>query len=129
MNYHTEVELRFADLDAYGHVNNATYFTFLETARVKLFRESFIDFMKQGLLFVVARAECDFKRPITLDDRLMVHLKLVPKGRTSFLVEYQLDNGSDKLFALAKTVMVALNQETGSPTALPESFLQLLPKD
>ena len=33
------IESRFSDLDAYGHVNNAVYFTYLETARVKLFSD------------------------------------------------------------------------------------------
>jgi acyl-CoA thioesterase FadM len=35
-DFSTDVEVRFVDLDAYGHVNSATYFTYLETARTKL---------------------------------------------------------------------------------------------
>ena len=41
--YSTPIELRFSDLDLYGHVNSVIYFTYLETARVKLFAELFTD--------------------------------------------------------------------------------------
>ena len=39
--YSTTIELRFSDLDLYGHVNSVVYFTYLETARVKLFKDFF----------------------------------------------------------------------------------------
>ncbi|MFO7812351.1 MAG: thioesterase family protein, partial [Pelovirga sp.] len=56
--YTTSIDIRFADLDAYGHVNNAIFFTYLEHARVKMFQEYFGAFLDSSLLFLVVRAEC-----------------------------------------------------------------------
>ena len=52
-----EIDMRWADLDAYGHVNNAVIFSYLETARVKLLLEPGIDLMQGALQTLVAGAE------------------------------------------------------------------------
>ncbi|MBE0501656.1 MAG: acyl-CoA thioesterase [Desulfuromonadales bacterium] len=120
------VELRFADLDAYGHVNNAIYFTLLETARTKLFYEKFIEFMAQSLLFLVVKAECEYKLPIELKDKVIVTLEMARVGHSSFDIEYLLHNGDDKIFARAKTVMVCYDGKLKRTVRIPQSFKQLI---
>ncbi len=120
------IETRFADLDAYGHVNNATYFTYLETARTKLFYDKFIEFMDQSLLFLVVKAECEYKLPIELKDEVIVSLGMARVGNSSFDIEYVLHNGNGKIFGLAKTVMVCYDGKVKKPTRIPESFKQLM---
>ena len=120
------VELRFADLDAYGHVNNATYFTLLETARTKLFHDQFIEFMDQSLLFLVVKAECEYKLPLELKDKLIITLEMVRIGNSSFDIDYVLHNGNGKVFGLAKTVMVCYDGKAKKTTRIPESFKQLV---
>ncbi len=120
------VELRFADLDAYGHVNNATYFTLLETARTKLFHDKFIEFMEQSFLFLVVKAECEYKLPIELKDELIITLEMARVGNSSFDIDYVLHNGDDKVFGLAKTVMVCYDGKAKKTTRIPESFKQLM---
>ncbi|OGH02737.1 MAG: hypothetical protein A2600_14165 [Candidatus Lambdaproteobacteria bacterium RIFOXYD1_FULL_56_27] len=121
--FHSSIEIRFADLDAYGHVNNAVYFTYLESARTKAFSAKFIDFMNAGLFFVVARAECDYKKPILLEDETVeIDFTIQSLGRTSFEVVYDLKGKQGQLFAKAKTVMVALDAKKGGPVAIPESI-------
>lgn len=124
--YETEIELRFSDLDAYGHVNNSTYLTFMETARTKIFQEHFIDFMASGIYFVVVRVECDYKRPIRFGEKVLVDVTVPKFSKTSFDVEYEIHDGEGKISAIAKTVMVCITQEKHQPTALPESFKRLV---
>ncbi len=124
--YSIPIELRFADLDAYGHVNNATYFTYLETARTKLFYDKFIEFMNQSLLFLVVKAECEYKLPIELEDEVIVSLEMARVGNSSFDISYVLHNGNGKVFGLAKTVMVCYDGKAKKTTRIPESFKQLL---
>ena len=124
--YSVPVELRFADLDAYGHVNNAVYFTLLETARTKLFHDRFIEFMKQSLLFLVVKAECEYKLPIELKDVVIITLEMARVGNSSFDIHYELHNGNGKVFGLAKTVMVCYDGKAKKPTRIPESFKQLM---
>lgn len=122
----TDIEVRFADLDAYGHVNNATYFTYLETARTKLFMEKFVKFMDEGLLFLMAKAECEYRKPIGLADRVVVSMAVARVGNSSFDIDYAVHNGSGVTFAAAKTVMVCFDRNLGRSVSIPESFRQAL---
>lgn len=117
--YTTPIEIRFIDLDAYGHVNNALYFTYLETARVKLFQERFGGFLESGLMFLVVRAECDFRLPIELNDPLQITIYVDHVKFTSFDFSYQLHDGCGRVFAEAKTVMVCYDPKIKKPVAIP----------
>ena len=121
-----EIEVRFADLDAYGHVNNACFLTYLEIARVKGFHQNFVDFMDKGLYFVVARVSCDYKKPILLDDRVIVDFEIPKFGRVSFDVLYELHNGAGTIFAKAKTTMVTLDSQTKKTMSIPASVIEAL---
>ncbi|OGT97893.1 MAG: hypothetical protein A2X80_01630 [Geobacteraceae bacterium GWB2_52_12] len=120
--YSTPIELRFSDLDAYGHVNSAVYFTYLETARVKLFHDFFKKASEQGIFTVVARAECDFKIPVMLYDVLIVTLHVAKTGRSSFDLEYRLHDGKEKTYATARTTMVCFDSINNVTVPIPESI-------
>ncbi len=122
MKLSTEIEVRFADLDAYGHVNNAVYFTYLETARVKLFQESFASLMASGILFLVVEASCRYRRPIELNDRLVIDINTEELGRSSFTLGYILHDGQGKEYATARTVMVCYDAKASKTTGLPEDM-------
>ncbi len=117
--YTTPIEIRFIDLDAYGHVNNALYFTYLETARIKLFQERFGGFLESDLMFLVVRAECDFRQPIELNDPLQISIYVDQVKFTSFDFSYRLHDGAGKVFAEAKTVMVCYDPKSKKPVAIP----------
>lgn len=117
------IEVRFADLDAYGHVNNATYFTYLEIARTRLHRERFRVAGRQGLLFMVVRAECEYRQPIEFGDRVVIDMGVERVGHSSFDLAYTLHDAAGRTFATAKTVMVCFDPELGKTTAIPAGFL------
>lgn len=123
--YTTPIDIRFADLDAYGHVNNALYLTYLEQARIRLFQEHFGAFLDSGLMFLVVRAECDYHLPIAMNDPLQVTVSPGPIRRTSFTFSYRLDDGADRLYAEAKTTMVCYDPERRRPVALPPEMKAL----
>lgn len=120
--YSTSIELRFSDLDAYGHVNSAVYFTYLETARVKLFDRFFREVTEKGIFTVVARAECNFKIPIMLYDEIVVTLWIGKMGRSSFDIEYRLHDGGEKTYAIASTTMVCFDNVKKATMPIPESI-------
>lgn len=126
--FSTAIDIRFADLDAYGHVNNAIYFTYLEHARVRMFQEYFGAFLDSNLLFLVVRAECDYRLPITLNDSLQITLKVEQLRHSSFTFTYLLHDGGGREFATARTVMVGYDPQAKKPAALPvkmrETFAQ-----
>jgi acyl-CoA thioester hydrolase len=120
------IEVRFADLDAYGHVNNATYFTYLEVARTKLFLERFLHFMHRGLLFLVVRAECEYRKPIEFPAPVIVTLTVDRLGNSSFDLDYLLHDDAGTTYATARTVMVCFDRTLGRAVSLPEEFKTLL---
>ncbi|MFK5927766.1 MAG: thioesterase family protein [Desulfuromusa sp.] len=118
-NFNIPIEIRFVDLDAYGHVNNALFFTYLETARVKLFQQYFGAFLDSELMFLVVRAECDYRLPIELNDPLQIAISIDQVRHSSFNFSYRMHNGAGKNFAEAKTVMVCYDPRIKKPVAIP----------
>jgi len=115
----TPIEIRFADLDAYGHVNNALFFTYLEIARIKSFQQYFGEFLENQLMFLVVRAECDYRLPIEMNDLLQVTVRTERVRRSSFDFSYRMHDGAGKIFAEAKTVMVCYDPKIKKPVAIP----------
>jgi acyl-CoA thioester hydrolase len=118
--YSTPIELRFSDLDLYGHVNSVVYFTYLETARVKLFKDFFRDLTEKQIFTLVARAECDYKLPILFGDELIVSVVVARIGTTSFDLEYRLHDGSETTYATARTTMVCFDNVRKVTVPVPE---------
>lgn len=114
-----EIEVRFSDIDAYGHVNNAVFFTYLETARTRLFLEKFIEFGDDGLLFLVAKAECEYRKPIDLADRVIVSMHIARIGNSSFDIDYRLHDNNGTTYAEANTVMVCYDRKQNRPVSVP----------
>jgi len=123
-----KVHVRWDDQDAFGHVNNAKYLTYMQEARVDMF---WIDRKKQGkdVIFsdmVVARAEVDYLLPI-YDGGFDIDVKLWVSriGNSSFDMTYELI--SDKgLHARGKTVQVAVDIESKKARRLNAAEKKLL---
>lgn len=124
--FSTTVEVRFSDLDAYGHVNNATFFTYLEVARTKLFLERFVDFMGRGLLFLMVKAECEYKKQIQFPNVVTVALTVGRVGNSSFDLNYTIHDGGGATYATAKTIMVCFDKRLGRTVSLPEEFKRII---
>jgi acyl-CoA thioester hydrolase len=95
--------VRWGDLDAFGHVNNATYLVYAQEARYA---------WSKMLEMVVARAEVDFIAPIyTGDFYLDIEIWVNKIGNSSFGLTYEMKNG-DELVARVKTVQVTVSMDT-----------------
>ncbi len=117
------IEVRFRDVDAFRVVNNAVYFTYLEQARIAFWRKMLGRQGLDGLDFIVARAECDFRRPLTLGDSVEAGIRVGAVGRSSFTLDYELRSpGGEKVFATARTVQVAYDFERSRPRPLPDEL-------
>jgi acyl-CoA thioester hydrolase len=122
--------VRFNDCDPLGHINNATYFTYLEQARFTLWRAQLGFLVKSGPSagpretgFILARAEMDFKAQARHGDELEVQLSLATIGRTSFTYAYEiveLDRGA--VVASARTIQVHFNYDTQEPVPIDEEL-------
>ena len=111
MPFTTDVPVRFSDADAMGHVNNATFLTYLEDARIRFLGELVPDVMKAGL--IMARSECDYLRPIRLSRRpVRVAIWVESISTSSFRLGYTIEQ-EGQVAARASTVVVAYDYAAG----------------
>lgn len=118
--YEIPIEMRFSDVDIYGHVNSVVYFDYLETARVRLISELYRELTAAGIYLLVARAECDYKIPILFGETVVVGVTISRVGGSSFDLAYRIHDGAGKMFATAKTVMVCYDNVKKSVIPVPD---------
>lgn len=130
MKYLSKQFVRWDDLDAFGHVNNAKYLTYAQEARFLWATEEFSAAMRESSLIemVVARAEVDYIEPIYDGGRFVdVEITIEKIGTSSFDMLFTIaDQG--KVFAKVKTVQVAVSLETKKSRPLSDKEREFLTK-
>jgi len=121
----TPITIRFRDLDAFGHVNNAVYFTFMEMTRVAYFTQ--LGLLKSGEFpspfFIIAEATCQFKAPIDMETPLIIQVRVSRLGNSSFDMEYRfVDEVSQAVLATGRTVQVTFDYAAKRSVPLPEEW-------
>ena len=112
--------VRFRDVDVLGHVNNAVYFTYMETARTEYWLHTFGGDSLQDLTFIVAHAECDFKIPAHFGDEIEVSLRTTEIRNSSFDWYYEIRNAAGgELLAHGKTIQVFYNYKLQKSSPVP----------
>ena len=120
-----ELEIRWRDLDAYNHVNNASYLTFLEETRIRWFNSLPEPWRGPEWEPLVARIECSFRAAVTYPARLKIALIAARVGNTSLAVAHQITDVSDgRLYADGMTVIVWVDPRTQRPRPLPDFVRQ-----
>ena len=109
--------VRFRDLDAMGHVNNAVFLTYIESARFA-FLEHVGATTRDSMPIIVARIEIDFREPVGLGDEVDVEVRASRFGEKSFDLDYVL-RVDGQVVAEAKSVLVGYDYGTGSTIADP----------
>lgn len=115
--------LRWADADAYGHVNNALFLRFMEEARTRMFRDVLAgdETARRQNAFVVSRASVDFRAPLHYrEEPVDVHVRVTHSRAVSFELAYEIRD-ADQLYAEGTTVIAAFNLDTGRPRRLTEA--------
>lgn len=106
-----------------GHVNNAVYFTYMETIRTDYWIHLFgvESFTRPELSFIVARAECDFRVPARYGDEIEVSIRTSSIRNTSFVWDYEIRNVQTKeVYAIGKTVQVYFDYGANKSLPVPD---------
>lgn len=130
-----EIPVRFMDIDALQHVNNARYLNFLEESRIAYSQQLLNVFNSiQELNVLVARVEIDFLRPVLFGEKLQVYTRILKLGNKSFTFESVITATNKKgEFPAAKALqtLVAFDPETLKSTPisskLRERIIELEP--
>lgn len=116
------IDIRWGDMDAYGHVNNAQYFTYCESARIRYFDELDLEACRDDPRHgpAVVTATCNFRQQVHYPSQLEVCVRASHIGRKSFTLEYSLFRaGSDDVVADGSSVVVWVDYAVGKSIPLP----------
>jgi acyl-CoA thioester hydrolase len=104
-----EIEIRWRDLDPYGHVNHAVFLTYLEEVRDEWLTGAVGE---DALGYVVARVEIDYRRELTQrDDRVVARIRLDTLATSSVRTVEELVTAAGETTAEAKAVLVACDEK------------------
>ncbi|MET3651426.1 acyl-CoA thioesterase [Dyella japonica] len=116
------IGVRWRDLDAFNHVNNANYLTYLEEARLQ-WLQHVPGWFNEHSMPVLAASELNYRRPIEWPAQLNVELFCERLGNSSVTIAHRIVNAhDDALYSDGKVVMVWMDPATGKPVALPQSI-------
>lgn len=114
------IAVRWRDLDAFNHVNNSTYLTYLEEARLQ-WMQSLGDGFDAASTPVLAASELNYRRPITWPAQLQVQLLCERIGNSSITIAHRIVDADDprQLYCNGRVVMVWIDPHTGKSVPLP----------
>jgi acyl-CoA thioester hydrolase len=124
LRHRTPIQVRFRDTDAFGHVNNAVFFTYIELARVRYL----LDVLQPAQPFdrlplILARVELDFRSPIMFGEEVEVETRVDRIGRTSIAMSHGITAGADhRLVGEAQSVLVTYDYAAARPMPVPDEW-------
>ncbi len=118
--FRTPVPLRWSDLDAFNHVNNARYLTFIEQARIEWFESLEEPWITQDAAPVIASATLHFRRPIEYPASIFVELFCEKLGNSSVTIGHRIVAGDGTVHCDGSVVAVWVDRRSGKPTPLPD---------
>ena len=121
------ITLRWADNDAYGHVNNAIYYQWFDSAvNTMLVDQGLLDIAAGDPICLVVGTSCDYFAPLSFPGEVDVGLAVAELGRSS--VRYRLGvfgSADDEAAAAGSFVHVAVSREGRRPVPWPEAWLEI----
>tara|TARA_B100002052_G_C15792935_1_gene557250 strand:+ start:764 stop:1183 length:420 start_codon:yes stop_codon:yes gene_type:complete len=123
--FHVNIQTRWRDLDAFGHVNNAVFATYIETARGTLFKRWSLPFDGTGKSLIVASMTINYLKQLKHPSNVIVGLKINKVGNTSFNIESYIFNERDteNPIATSNVVIVCFDFDNQKPVPV---FSQIL---
>ncbi len=120
--YRLTDNVRFADLDPNGHVNNAVYATYFETGRVTLMKDQSYWRLPEGLTWIMVRLDTHFRAELHWPNTIEMGLGVAKFGRTSVTFD-QVVFSNGRCIASAQAVTVLIDQTTRKPTPLTQEII------
>jgi YbgC/YbaW family acyl-CoA thioester hydrolase len=134
MRFSVSEYVRWEDIDAAGIINYQAYLRFFGLAEVELFRSCGLSyrtlFDELGLWLPRVHVECDFFRPVTLDELLIVDAYFGKIGSSSIHLNFEVHRSEapDIIIATGKYILVAVKRGEFKPTAVPDDVREKLAK-
>lgn len=131
--YEMEIEVIFRDIDAMGHVNNAVFFTYFETARIRYLMEIMegsgrVGYEMLDLPLILVEATCSYKSQALLGEKLRLGLGVSRFGTKSFDLVYRIEGEDGRLVAEGKTIQVMYDYVARQAFPIPDNVRDYVAK-
>ena len=126
--FELDIEVRFRDLDALGHVNNAVYFTYFEEGRKNFSKTEFQVSGPSDFTFILAHIRCDYLTQVRLSDRVKLQMWVQNIGTKSFGFGYKLVDVTDDglVYATGESIQVCYDYSANKSIAVPNNMKKRL---
>ena len=122
-----QINIDWADLDLFGHVNNVVIFRYVQTARVRFCEEIGLSSVDENKMsFMVASSQCQFLQPVRYPGKLQVVSETAWKKNTSFCIRHLLVNEKGIECARAEDVLVVYDHKKGTKLAITNELREAL---
>lgn len=123
MVHETEVSVRFSETDLLGHVNNTSYFIYLEEARIQFFEKLDASTHASEWNFILASTKCDFLAQAYFRQQLVIKTYVMKVGTKSFTLGHDIhDANTGQLVAKGEAVVVHFNFDSQQSEEIPEEL-------
>lgn len=130
-SHRVTIDVRFADIDGMGHVNNAVYLTYCETARIRYWTDVTGEPMASGHegaeSLILAEARISYRAPVFHGEQVTVESRATHIGRSSFTLEHRMTasrpGAAPRLVAVSDSVLVRYDYATAAPVALDDAYV------
>ncbi len=129
-SFYHELRVRFGEIDGFGHVNNTNIFTYMEEARIAMFKE--LGLMtdwgapNSAEIPVVADLQCDYLAQIMYDEKIRVHVKINEVGSSSIDIHYLGINEKEVPVFTGRGAIVQISRKNGRPVKWNEDLKKQL---
>ena len=122
------IQLRFNDVDRYGHVNNNAYFAFYDLGKEDyLVKVLNVNYRNADVVPVVANINADFFTPIFYGDPIVVETRISHLGQKSFTLEQRaINEKTGNVVCQCATVMVCFSLKTQTSADIPDAYRQAI---
>jgi acyl-CoA thioester hydrolase len=126
MSEHTiSIRVRYPEVDAMGYLHHSRYFQYFEMGRVELLRglgHSYADLEREGIFFVVVKAQVRYKAPAKYDEELTLLTRVARQTHVRIDHAYELKRG-DTLLAEATTTIACVGRD-GQLRQIPDFLMR-----
>ncbi len=123
----TPIQIRFGDCDMGGHVHNAAYLHYFESARINFFiRQIGKDWDWKNEGFILKKNTIEYHSPTYIEDQIEIEVSCVHIGSKSFTLSYHVKDANGVLKAYGESVVVCFNYSSNSTILVPKIILGAL---
>lgn len=127
-NYPVKLQLRldWSEMDLFGHINNVSYFKFVQASRVNYWETIGLTQLHNSMQIgpMLASTTCNFKRPLFYPGNIVVEASVSFIKNTSFGIEHRILNADGEVAATAQDVVVLYNFQTNEKQPVPDDIRQ-----